>query len=253
MSSLTSPTPPPPAPPAGRPRFRLALGIVLTLVIAWFAAAEWATHAWYASHEARLTRNALPDDPAHVLDKLKAFVGRDGAPYRQQNVGAAAMEMLKCRFGESIYWLNETGPAAVTILKWDDNSIVGGVEGMHNPGVCLSSAGWTIKGERSLGLLDFSGATAEVKEWNVSRGTLDMRAFSAVFRRFATTGVEKTDRIHSERLDAVLAGRRDAPVYVVLAYLPASVSDAQVNKLFRELMDSIFAGSPAPANPPTAS
>lgn len=225
------------------------------MVGAWFLAAEALTHFWYSSREAKLTRNVLPPTGETALKHIKDFLKEEGSPFRQQSIGTAAMDILKCRFGESLYWLEESGPAAITILKWEDYSVFNGVEGMHNPGVCLAAAGWSIGDSRKLGLQFYGQAAAEVSEWQVSRGALKMRAFSAVFRRFATKAVEKSSdlQIYSERLNVVLAGRRDAPVYIILAYLPASVSDEQVTRLFRDLMDAIFAGPSANSQPAAAS
>lgn len=236
-------------PPVASGRPRRILWWACGFVVVWFLGAEIFTHYWYASREGQFTLNVMPRDADVALERLKGFVKQEGSQFRQQNIGTAAMEMLKCRFGESIYWMADGEPAAATILKWDDFSVYNGVEGMHNPGICLGSAGWIIHGSKQLGLQRFGGADAEVSEWEVSRPSLEMRAFSAVFRRFASTGVVAQNRFFfGQRLDAVLAGRRDAPIYIILVYLPESLGEKRINAMFRELVDAIFSDGATPAS-----
>lgn len=220
--------------------------IVFGVVVLWFAFSEVATHFYYTNREAALPRNTLPPSAQEVLDRAKAFASRGGAVVNQRDIGTAAFEMLRCKFGETLYWNEGGAPAALTILKWDDSSVIGGVEGMHNPGNCLAAAGWQVGASEALGLRAYCGTTADVTVWEVRRGDLEMRAFSAVIRRFSVPALERSNFRNSERLDAVLAGRRDAPVYIILAYLPASVDPTVVQSLFDQLMRAGFCPPDAP-------
>lgn len=230
-----------PVEPTPRHAFRGGRRLALLIggaVVVWFAASEFGTRFWYASHEAKLPRNPpLPDGPT-LVQRIDSFAARSsGVKPSEQEIGAAAMEMLKCSFGKMVIWPSEQGPMAATVLRWSDRSVVGGVESMHNPGNCLKAAGWAVAERRDLGFENFRGAGAEVTGWAVSRPGLKMWAFSAVFRRFTET--PKSDGAtfwNSKRLESVLEGRRDAPQLIVLGYVPASTSVEDAHARFSEIL-----------------
>lgn len=225
--------PPRRAPGAG---LRLALVIGVALVV-WLAAGELLTHFWYAFHEAKLPRNRpLPDGPV-LVQRIDDFAKNTGVAPKEQEIGPAAMEILKCSFGKMVIWPGEDGPMAATVLKWSEDSIVGGVENLHNPGACLSAAGWAVGAQTNFGTEDFCGAKAEVIGWDVSRPGLKMRAFSAIFRRFP---MQKRSAFgafwNNDRLESVLAGRRDAPLLIVLGYVPVSTSADDAHGRFQRVL-----------------
>ena len=218
------------------------------VVLVWFAGAEILTSGWYHSQESKLSPNPLPASGEVVISRLEKPISDSGATYSEKEIGDAAMEMLKCSYGRTLLWTGEAGPQAVTTLKWSDRSVVSGVESMHNPGNCLKAAGWTIGKRTDYGVEKFGSVTAEVTQWEVSRGDLQMLAYSAVFRRFADRPAATTQKIWaSTRLQPVLDGRRDAPVFILLAYLPLGPTgtESEVHARFQSLMRAIF-GEPAP-------
>lgn len=225
-------------------RSRRLLWIAAGLAVAWFVAAEAATFFWYSSHESKLPKNQLPASGEIVLDRLKKRVEAAGGVFKEQEIGDAAMEMLKCSFGRTLIWRGPDGaPMAVTAIRWSDRSIVGGVESMHNPGVCLRAAGWEIGEKTEFGVEDYCGANAEVTQWEVSQGGQRMMAYSAVFRRFAgEIAKDQTKFWNSKRFDSVLTGRRDAPVMILLAYLPVSdFGDSSTgHDRFGQIMKDVF-------------
>jgi hypothetical protein len=213
-------------------------------LIAWFVLSEIVTFQWYASHESKLTRNVIPADGADVMKRLKAFAVGSGAVIKDQDIGSTAMEMLKCAYGKTLIWGGTAGSAAATVLKWSEDSVVGGVETLHNPGICLSAAGWKIGKETALGMEKFGGTYCRVTEWEVSRNGTEMRAFSAVVRRFAESKEADAGKYrNSERLESVLQGRRDAPVLILLVYVPVGSSEADTKAQFREVMEAALGGS----------
>ncbi len=68
-----------------------------------------------------------------------------------------------------------------------------------------------------------------------------MLAYGVVFRRYAevTSSEDGAGFSNESRLRSVLSGRRDAPVMMLLAYLPRESMDSR----FTDIMNSIF---PAP-------
>jgi hypothetical protein len=203
-------------------RLALALGVAL---VVWFGAGEIFTHFWYAFHEARLPRNRPLPDGTVLVKRIDALARSSGAQPKEQEIGSAAMDLLKCSFGRMVIWSSADGPMAATVLKWSDESVVSGVESMHNPGNCLKAAGWAIGEQRAFGVEDYCGATCEITGWDVSRPELKMRAFIAVFRRFADDPKPNSSSFwNNRRLLPVLEGRRDAPVLIMLGYLPAAAS-----------------------------
>jgi len=230
------------APPVESPRRKpgaaqkLALGLGIAVVV-WFAGGELATHFWYAFHEAKLPRNReLPDGPV-LVQRIDDFAKNTGVAPKEQEIGPAAMEILKCSFGKMVIWPSEDGPMAATVLKWSDQSTVGGVENLHNPGACLQAAGWAIGDRTEFGTENFCGAKAEVIGWDVSRSGLKMRAFSAIFRRFP---MQKRSAVgtfwNNDRLESVLAGRRDAPQLIVLGYVPVTAAADDAHARFGAIL-----------------
>ncbi len=219
------------------------LWIVAGLVLAWFVAAEIANFAWYASHESGLAKNRLPSTGEQIFEKLKKFVAATGGQSKEQGIGDAAMEMLKCSYGRTLIWMESANdPVGVTTIRWNDRSIVGGLESMHNPGNCLRAAGWTIGKKTEFGTEDFCGANCEVTQWEVSQGGHQMLAYSAVFRRF-TGAAPKPEKSfwNNKRLQPVFSGRRDAPVLILLGYLPVesgSIDSGHVR--FQQIMHAVF-------------
>jgi len=232
------------------PRKYRLLTIVAVTLLAWFALAEVVSHAWYFVHESKFKRNPIPATGEELVGRIHRFA-EDGGGFgiSEQSIPSAAMEMLNCGYGRTLSWSNMGSVSAVTILRWLDRSSSGGVESSHNPGTCLKAAGWTVGKSTLLGIEDYCGVTAEVTEWEVERPGIKMLAYSAVFRRFA--GAPSIKRILSrndERWGAVFAGRRDAPVLVVLAYLSADPSDSLApRERFRQIMKAGFCTSKSTA------
>lgn len=221
---------------------------VLIAVVAWFGLSEGVTRWWYATNEAKLQKNPVPESGETVVTKLRGFAESHGAiGVKVEGVGDAAIEMLKCSFGETVSWETPGSFSAASVLKWDDDSAVGGTETMHNPGNCLRSAGWTILDKNSLGPITFHGATAEVTSWNVEQSGIRMQAFIAVFRRFGDLDRSQLDRRrywNAARLDSVVEGRRDAPLMIVLVYLPIGFLD--LPSASRERFESIMNAALSP-------
>jgi len=247
MASVDSDTITKPSPRFSKSSRRFLWGCAV-VVLAWFVGAEILTSEWYHSQESKLSPNPLPASGEVVMSRLEKTISASGVPYSEKEIGDAAMDMLKCSYGRTLLWTEETGPMAVTTLKWPDRSVVGGVEGIHNPGACLGAAGWKIGKRTDYGVEKFGSVTAEVTQWEVSRGDLQMLAYSAVFRRFSDRPITGTQKIWAAtRLQPVLDGRRDAPVFILLAYLPLGPTgtESEVHARFQSLMRAIF-GEPAP-------
>lgn len=231
---------------AAPPAFRrtLVLVVVAGIVLGWFVVAEFASQAWYLSHESKLPKNPIPVTGEEISKRVHDFAEGGGLQISEKNIGAAAMEMLKCSYGETLIWRNFEGVmSAVTVLKWDERSVVGGVESMHNPGTCLKAAGWDVGAQTVFGVENYCGVTCEVTKWAVSQNSIQMQAYSAVFRRYAETEAEKASPKfwNNMRLNSVLSGRRDAPVLILLAYLPAD-TERQTDASFRHIMRAVFCG-----------
>jgi hypothetical protein len=215
-------------------------------VLVWFALAEVVTQIWYSSHEAGSRRNQLPVSGEAVAQRLRTFLEGDGEAPNEQKVDDVSMGILKASFGETLSWSQNGWPAAVTILKWDEKSTVGGAESMHNPGKCLSASGWKIGKQTNLGFQTVGKSTCDTAQWEVSRNGLKMLAFSAVFGRFAesVTPGETSFLSHSRnsRLRSVLEGRRDAPIFIILVYLPVSAfaDTSEVRTRFQEILRALF-------------
>jgi len=210
------------------------LSVFVGMVVLWLAIGEGVTWYWYASHESKMKVNRIPSGEKLLAGIRAAVDSRGGYQQKEQGIGTSAQEMLKCSYGQTFYWADGYGTSALTVLEWGEHSYVGGVEDMHNPGICLGAAGWTIGASKSLGIQHYGDASCETTQWEIHQGGISMHAFSAVFRRFAEA--EKLDAEigkywNSTRLRSVLSGRRDAPILIVLGY----ISDA----------DSPFAPSPA--------
>lgn len=234
-------------PPSKSTRSNWAFLVVVVAVVGWFVASEAATAWWYGSNEAQLPRNQVPTNGDEVVERLKAFANDQGAfAVKVEGVGTAAMEMLKCNFGETVSWNSGLTFSAASVLKWDERSAVAGTEAVHNPGICLRGAGWTILGTSDLGVMQFDGTTAEVTEWDVEQGGIKMKAFISVFRRFAYQ--EKDSRNprrywNAARLDPVFDGRRDAPLMILLVYLPVDFAETPegTRERFRSIMQAALA------------
>ena len=219
------------------------LFVVAGLVLAWFAVAEVASQFWYFTHESKLPKNPVPVSGAEILRRARQFADENGSQLSERDIGSTATEMLKCSYGKTLAWFNPRGAmSALTVLKWDERSVVGGVESMHNPGNCLGAAGWTIGARTALGVENFCGVTCEVVKWDVSQSGFNMQAYSAVFRRYSETEAlsEGAQFWNNGRLRSVLSGRRDAPVLILLAYLPAGNDSKAVDENFRQIMRSIL-------------
>jgi hypothetical protein len=239
-----SPIEPPRRAPGAGLRLAFVLGVAL---VTWFAAGELFTHFWYASHEARLPKNRPLPDGAVLVKRIDDLARSSGAQPKEQEIGAAAMEILKCSFGKMVIWAGENGPMAATVLKWSDQSTVGGVENLHNPGACLQAAGWAIGAKTEFGTEDYCGAEAEVIGWDVSRPGLKMRAFSAIFRRFPMQRRSAFGSFwNNDRLESVLAGRRDAPLLIVLGYVPITTSADDAHVRFQQVLHAALCGDSLP-------
>jgi len=233
------------SPPPCRHRTWFIVGLI---AVAWFALAEMACHVWYYAHESRLKKNPVPASGEELIAKLKAYVEGQGAfQVRVEDVGETAREMLNCSFARTLSWVSDGRMAAVTVVRWDDRSSAGGVESSHNPGVCLAAAGWSIGKRVDMGFKEYCGAGSAVTQWEVSRPNIQMMAYSAVFRRFSgAPTIERRTSRGDLRWGAVFAGRRDAPVLVMLAYLQATPDEqALVNEKFDQLMRAALCGSGA--------
>jgi hypothetical protein len=118
----------------------------------------------------------------------------------------------------------------------------------------LKSAGWIVGDQTDFGTEDFCGTKAEVMGWDVSRPGLKMRAFSAIFRRFPQQKRSPVGSFwNNDRLESVLAGRRDAPLLIVLGYVPITTSADDAHSRFREVVHAMLcegAGSPIHPNIP---
>lgn len=235
---------PPRKNPALSSRRWLAIAVIAVAVGGWFAVAEFGTAWWYAKNEATLPRNDVPADGADVVARIQTYADRQGAfEVKVEPVAATAMEMLKCSFGETVSWQNTHAFAAASVLRWDERSAVAGTETMHNPGNCLRGAGWNILTKNDLGAMRFHDSVADVTEWDVEQSGIGMKAFIAVFRRFGEVEREQRDPRrywNAARLDPVFDGKRDAPLMIVLVYLPIGFSDTDmaVRERFRAIMDS---------------
>jgi hypothetical protein len=223
------------------------------IVLAWFAIGEAFTWYWYASHESKMTMNKIPDGNELLARFKTAVESRGGYQLQDKDIGEGAMDMLKCVYGRTLYWSDGYGPSAVTVLEWGERSYVGGVENLHNPGICLRSAGWTVGESKSLGVQRYGGATCETTEWEVQQGAVSMKAFSAVFRRFAEA--EKVDSKldeywNSTRLRSVLSGRRDAPILIVLGYFSETDDPfaTSAGARFGQIMQAVLGNSETSAS-----
>jgi len=223
--------------------------LVAALTILWFAAGEGLTWYWYASHEGKMAVNKVPAG-GKLLTAIQSAVDSEGGyQIQDRDIGSTATEMLKCSYGRTLSWSDAYGPSAMTVLEWGEHSYVGGVEDMHNPGVCLRAAGWTIGASRSLGIQRYGDATCETTVWDIQQGALSMHAFSAVFRRFQEA--EKVDAElgkywNSTRLRSVFSGRRDAPVLIVLGYFPeGGAFSSTPEERFDQVMRAAFRNSEA--------
>jgi hypothetical protein len=116
---------------------------------------------------------------------------------------------------------------------------------MHNPGNCLGAAGWKVGARTVLGVREYCGVTCEVTRWNVSQGGVKMQAYSTVFRRYSEAVAEQASpRFWNDtRLKSVFTGRRDAPVLILLVYLPIGRDDAEADTRFDEIMRAVFCKS----------
>jgi hypothetical protein len=221
-------------------RLALALGVAL---VVWFGAGEIFTHFWYAFHEARLPKNRPLPDGSVLVKRIDALARSSGAQPKEQEIGPAAMEMLKCSFGKMVIWPGENGPLAATVLKWNERSVVSGVESMHNPGNCLRAAGWQVGVRTDVGVEDYCGVSGDITCWEVSRPGIRMRAFLAVFRRFAEDKKPKVNSFwNSNRLEPVITGRRDAPRLIILGYVPAEASISEAHATFQSILHAALCG-----------
>ena len=229
------------------PRATIAVGVA---VLAWFALAEVGTYFWYASHEAGMPLNKLPASGREMMDNLRELVKANGEVATGKDVDEMAMDTLKASFGHTLSWREIEGPAAVTVLGWNLRNAVGGAETMHNPGKCLRAAGWQVGAHTDFGTEVICGTSCDVAQWEVSREDFRMLAFSAVIRRFADEPHKfKTSFRYENRMRSVVDGRRDAPVFIVLGYLPlASEADVPaVRARFQKILRAILCGSAAEA------
>ncbi len=163
----------------------------------------------------------------------------------ESEVPDVAMEMLKAEEGRTIHWqagLREAG--ALTILRWGDRSNVQGVEAAHNPGVCMRAAGWEVSEKEQSYTTDICDRSVEIGSWEVSRPGLKMRAYSCIIRRFREPAGYGTERTfwNSDRLKAVVAGRRDAPRLVLLVYLPLTGSPAESGEDLQAILKATLCG-----------
>lgn len=221
------------------------LFVIAAIIIAWFCAGEIFTWYWYASHESKMTPNKIPDGDKLLGRFRTAIESRGGYQLQDKDIGEGAVDMLKCAYGHTLYWSDAYGPSAVTVLEWGTRSYVGGVENLHNPGICLRSAGWIVGESKSLGVQRYGDVTCETTEWKVQQGAVSMRAYSAVFRRFSET--EKVDpQIHdywdATRLRSVFSGRRDAPILIVLGYFSETEDPfaTSAGTRFEQIMHEVF-------------
>jgi hypothetical protein len=197
------------------------LGILCIVVLCWFALSEIGTNYWYASHEARMPKNKLPESGEAIVKRLRDFLEQHGGYSAEQEVDETTMGILKASFGRTVTWQQNGMPAAATILEWKGRNAVGGAETMHNPGKCLRAAGWKVESSSPFDLEEYGGTSCDVAQWKVSRGDFRIAAFSAVLRRY--TGEPHKFETHfkyDNRLRSVIDGRRDAPAFIILAYLP---------------------------------
>jgi hypothetical protein len=217
--------------------------IVAAVVVAWFALSEGFTGFWYAVHEAKLAKNrSIPDGPA-LLQRLEDYATASGAQVTERDIGSAATEMLKCSYGRMAIWNGPAGSMAATILRWEGSSAVSGVESMHNPSKCLAAAGWQIGARTDFGIEDYCGVSGNVTGWDVSRPGVQMRAFIAVFRRFAEDKKPKANSFwNSNRLEPVITGRRDAPRLIILGYVPAEASMDEAHATVQSLLRAALCG-----------
>lgn len=228
--------------------------VIAGIVVIWFVVSEVATAWWYDTNEAKLPRNVVPEQGGEVVDRLKQLADEQGATsVKVEGVGTAAMEMLKCNFGETVSWSSDFSFSAASVLRWSERSSVAGTEAMHNPGSCLRGAGWKILGQSDLGVMHFNGSVAEVTEWDVEQGSVRMKAFISVFRRFGNPEKDTRDRKrywNAARLDPVIDGRRDAPLMILLVYLPMGGLDTPetTRARFMTIMEAALSGRNASAS-----
>ena len=127
---------------------------------------------------------------------------------------------------------------AVTVIGWGDRSNVQGLENTHNPSVCMAGAGWNVSDQLKSTTQEINGRSVDIGLWDVSRPGLKMSAYSCIVRRFQEPATYTAERTfwNSDRLKAVLAGRRDAPRLMLLVYLPQSDNRAEKNDDFEKIL-----------------
>ncbi len=216
--------------------------IALGFVIAWIAVSEIGTALWYGSAESKLTENKPLPPAEEIASSLARYLEEQGgAQVEKTEVPEVSMEILKAETGETIQWSGGLARGgAVTVIGWGDRSNVQGLENSHNPSVCMSGAGWNVSDQLKSYTEQIDGRSVEIGLWDVSRPGLKMSAYSCIVRRFQEPATYTAERTfwNSDRLKAVLAGRRDAPRLMLLVYLPQSDNRAEKNEDFEKILEA---------------
>ncbi len=126
--------------------------ILLAVVLGWFVVSEAATEGWYRWHEMRAEKSAewavtWPDQPESDW-KVQDFTE---FPTSDQ-----VQEVLRYDEMRGARWVDPASRVAwnVNFIEWEPDKDLNGINAVHNPTICLPSAGMELVetlGERLCG------------------------------------------------------------------------------------------------------
>ncbi len=128
-----------------------SLLILLAAVLGWFVVSEAATEAWYRWHEMRAEKSpewsvTWPDEPESdwMVEDFTEFPTSD-----------QVQEVLRYDEMRGARWVDPASRVAwnVNFIEWEPDKDLNGINAVHNPTICLPSAGMQLVktlGERTI-------------------------------------------------------------------------------------------------------
>ena len=217
--------------------------ILLAFVIAWFVVSEAATEGRYRWHEMRAVKSpewsvTWPDQPESDW-KVQDFTEFPASDQVQ--------EVLRYDEMRGARWVDPASRVAwnVNFIEWEPDKDLNGINAVHNPTICLPSAGMELVkslGERTV---EVGGQSISFQCFIFETQGRQLYVFSAANQEFdmEMADYEGAEFARGNRISSVETGNRQGPRQVMHVYLMGVAGfDAALAELRRGLVEMVGVG-----------
>ena len=220
-----------------------SLLVLFAVVIGWFVVSETATEGWYRWHEMRAEKSpewtvTWPDDPASDwnVEDFTEFPTSD-----------QVQEVLRYDEMRGARWVNPASQVAwnVNFIEWEPENDLNGINAVHNPTICLPSAGMQLVDSLGERTVEVGGQSIPFQCFTFKTQGRQLFVFSAANQELdmEMATYEGAEFARGNRLSGFETGNRQGPGQVMHVYLMGVADfDAALAELHRGLNRMIGAG-----------